>query len=186
MGRIFGHRGNKDPHTLTLAELYDQVDKRPADQSKSIQKVAGGERKSRKGFDRTQFEPVWTQRFGGTPAQFNKIIALPRHRKRQASDGGDLEGTHGAKFLPTARSKQIASFLEKAQATRAANHRPGRHRESAADMGSREPTAGRNVHGGGKLGGLEIQLVYCRGETRGPANFGVPAGPPIRTNWLTR
>jgi hypothetical protein len=83
-----GIEGNKDPHKLMLAELYDLLDKLdPPIKSKSIQKVAGGERKSRKGFDRSQFESVWTQRFGGTPAQLNKIIALPRHRKRQASDG---------------------------------------------------------------------------------------------------
>ena len=62
----------------------DKLD--PPIKSKSIQKVVGGERKSRKGFDRTQFEPVWTQRFGSTPAQSRKIIRLPRHK--QASDGG--------------------------------------------------------------------------------------------------
>ena len=82
-----GTEENKDPHKLTLAELYDLLDKLdPPIRSKSIQKIVGGERKSRKGFDRAQFEPAWTQRFAGTAAQFNKIIALPRHRKRRASD----------------------------------------------------------------------------------------------------
>jgi hypothetical protein len=82
-----GIEGNKDPHRLTLGELYDLLDKLdPPIKSKSIQKVVGSERKSRKGFDRTQFEQVWTQRFAGTPAQSSKIIRLPRHKKR-ASDG---------------------------------------------------------------------------------------------------
>jgi hypothetical protein len=69
-----GIEGNRDPHKLTLAELYDLLDRLdPPIKSKSIQKIVGGERKSRKGFDRTQFEPVWAQRFGGTPAQSSKI-----------------------------------------------------------------------------------------------------------------
>jgi Protein of unknown function (DUF3631) len=81
-----GIEGNKDPHKLTRGELYDLLDKLdPPIKSKSIQKLVGAERKSHKGFDRAQFEPVWTQRFAGTPAH---VIALPRHRKWQASDGG--------------------------------------------------------------------------------------------------
>lgn len=80
-----GIEGNKDPHKLTLGELYDLLDKLdPPIKSKSIQKVVGGERKSRKGFDRTQFELAWTQRFGGTPAQSSKIIRLTPNK---ASDG---------------------------------------------------------------------------------------------------
>ena len=84
-----GIEGNKDPHKLTRGELYDLLDKLdPPIKSKSIQKAVGAERKSHKGFDRAQFEPVWTQRFAGTPAQFNKITALPRHSKWRASGGG--------------------------------------------------------------------------------------------------
>jgi hypothetical protein len=82
-----GIERNKDPRKLALAELYDMLDKLdPPIKSKSIQKVVGGERKSRKGFDRTQFEPVWAQRFACTPAQSSKIIRLPRNKKH-GSDG---------------------------------------------------------------------------------------------------
>jgi hypothetical protein len=60
----------------------------PPIESRSVQKVVGGngERKSAKGFYRTQFEPHWRALFGGTPAQASKIIRLTRHKKSQTGD----------------------------------------------------------------------------------------------------
>jgi hypothetical protein len=68
------------------------------------------------------------------------------------------------KFLPSARSKQIASFLEKAQAAR------GRLIFTLDATASRQPTwdqacqlQGEMFTEAAKIGGLEIQLVYYRG-----------------------
>jgi hypothetical protein len=69
------------------------------------------------------------------------------------------------KYLPTARSKQIASFLEKAQATR------GRLIFGLDATASRQPTWDAAVElqasmfaETAKLGGLEVQLVFFRGS----------------------
>jgi hypothetical protein len=69
------------------------------------------------------------------------------------------------KFLPTARSKQIASFLEKARAAR------GRLIFALDATASRQPTWDAAVElqapmfaETAKLGGLEVQLVFFRGS----------------------
>jgi len=84
-----GLDGCKDPHKLTRAELYDLLrELDPPIESRSVQKVVGGngERKSAKGFYRTQFEPHWRALFGGTPAQASKTIRLTQHKESQAGD----------------------------------------------------------------------------------------------------
>jgi hypothetical protein len=82
-----GIDGGKRPHKLTRGELYDLLgDLDPPITSRTVQKVVGGERKSAKGFHRTQFEPYWHVLFGGTPAHVSKIIRLPRHKKQQVDD----------------------------------------------------------------------------------------------------
>jgi Protein of unknown function (DUF3631) len=47
-----------------------------------------GQRASRKGFYRKDFERVWQQVFGDTPAQPSKIIELARHKNRHGDEGG--------------------------------------------------------------------------------------------------
>jgi Protein of unknown function (DUF3631) len=55
-------------------------------------RINGGERTSRKGFYRKDFEPMWRQLFGDIPTQPNKIIELPRHSERHSgATGGETE-----------------------------------------------------------------------------------------------
>jgi hypothetical protein len=69
---------NCDPHKLTRAELYAMLRTKNL-WSRSVWKGTGNNRESNKGFPYEQFEPVWQELFGGTSAQMNKIIRLPRH-----------------------------------------------------------------------------------------------------------
>jgi Protein of unknown function (DUF3631) len=52
----------------------------------TVWKQIGDQRVSRKGFRRQDFERVWQQLFGDTPAQPNKIIELARHTKRHSGE----------------------------------------------------------------------------------------------------
>jgi uncharacterized protein DUF3631 len=79
-----GASGVGAPHKLTRTELYDLLDVKLI-KSKSVWKGkrgAGG--KCARGFERAQFEPVWSA-MGVTPAQPSKIISLPRHGQRHGA-----------------------------------------------------------------------------------------------------
>ena len=82
-----GIKGNKEPHELTLGEFYDLVHDKGL-RSKPVRKWIDGKEEWGKGFYRKDLIPIWTALGLVTPSQPNKIISLPRHRKRH-SDGTD-------------------------------------------------------------------------------------------------
>ena len=73
--------------------------------------------------------------------------------------------------LTSRAGRDIDAFVEAAQKppapsglrSRAADLRPRRDHEPAADLGPRAGAAGEDVPDGGELGGLDVQLVYYRG-----------------------
>jgi hypothetical protein len=74
---FLGLEENEKPHKLTHAELYSLLRTKRI-KSRSVRKG----RETNKGFLREQFEPVWHELFGDTPAQHSKIIRLPWHKQR--------------------------------------------------------------------------------------------------------
>src|SRR5262249_9371966 len=82
---FLGLEENQNPHRLTRAELYWLLGTKRV-YSRSVWKTTGMGRECNKGFLREQFEPIWHELFGDTPAQHSKIIRLPRHKQRH--EGG--------------------------------------------------------------------------------------------------
>jgi len=82
---FLGLEENQNPHRLTRAELYWLLGTKRV-YSRSVWKTTGMGRECNKGFLREQFEPIWHELFGDTPAQRSKIIRLPRHKQRH--EGG--------------------------------------------------------------------------------------------------
>ena len=75
---FWGLDDNEEPHKLRKGELYRLLRKKGIC-SRSVQRTFGERRKSRKGFLREQFEPLWSELFG-TSAHPSKIIRLTRHK----------------------------------------------------------------------------------------------------------
>ena len=75
---FWGLEDNEEPHKLRKGDLYRLL-RRKGIRSRSVQRVCGEHRESRKGFLREQFEPVWAELFG-TSAHPSKIIRLTRHK----------------------------------------------------------------------------------------------------------
>jgi hypothetical protein len=66
---------------LTNSALYEQLWKRGIEYRTVWKTSASGERRSNKGFMRSQFEPVWRELLGHGETHSNKIIRLPRHKR---------------------------------------------------------------------------------------------------------
>ena len=75
------------PRKLTRADLLTMLRKKHI-RTRNVWKQIGNQRVSRKGFRRQDFERVWQQVFGDTPAQPGKIIELTRHTKRHSDEEG--------------------------------------------------------------------------------------------------
>ena len=93
---FWGLDATKDPHKLRRGELYQMLHTKRIF-SKSVQKVVGGERVSRKGFTREQFEQVWGDQFAGASAQPKKIIRLAWHKTGAGRPSSTDEGRNDGK-----------------------------------------------------------------------------------------
>jgi hypothetical protein len=78
---FWGIDENEDVHKLKKSELYALL-RTKSIRSGTVWKNIDGKRVCDKGFYGRQFEPVWQDLFGGTPAQSSKIISLPWHKQR--------------------------------------------------------------------------------------------------------